>query len=309
MKRAILLGAIASLLWSTVFVFGRYLCNVLGIHPILVAFLRFSCAGTISVLYIVFKGEARSLSLLVEKPLNISLLAVTGISAMGGSVFLALSRSTSVDVSIIMNSNPIFIIPLAVLVGERLTLRNIIGVIAGLLGCALVINGSFTGFQLLIQREHFIGNLIALVAAICWAIYTVMGKELVRERGGLVVTSLNMVIGSIPLLLILIGLGELTLPSLKASLIILYLAIFPTAMGFVFWYKALETLDAGPLGPLQYIVPVGTAIIAFFFLDETIGLASMTGMIMVFAGIYLSTISVADKIPTHRKSQRSGGNI
>ncbi len=309
MKRAILLGAIASLLWSTVFVFGRYLCNVLGIHPILVAFLRFSCAGAISVLYIVFRGGARSLSLLVEKPVSISLLAFTGISAMGGSVFLALSHSTSVDVSIIMNSNPIFIIPLAVLVGERLKLRNIVGVIAGLLGCALVINGSFTGFRFLIQREHFIGNLIALVAAICWAIYTVMGKKLVRERGGLVVTTLNMVIGSIPLLLILIGLGKLAFPPLKAFLIILYLAIFPTAMGFVFWYKALETLDAGPLGPLQYIVPVGTAIIAFFFLGETIGLASMIGMILIFAGIYLSTISVAGKAPTHRRAQRSGRNV
>ena len=58
MKRAILLGTIASLLWSTVFVFGRYLCDVLGINPILIAFLRFSCAGVISILYIIFKGEA-----------------------------------------------------------------------------------------------------------------------------------------------------------------------------------------------------------------------------------------------------------
>ena len=67
MKKAILLGTIASLLWSTVFVFGRYLCNVLGIHPILVAFLRFACAGAISILYVVLKGEARSLSLLAKK--------------------------------------------------------------------------------------------------------------------------------------------------------------------------------------------------------------------------------------------------
>jgi drug/metabolite transporter (DMT)-like permease len=56
------------------------------------------------------------------------------------------------------------------------------------------------------------------------------------------------------------------------------------------------------LGPLQYIVPIGTAVIAFFVLDETIGLASMMGMILVFAGIYLSTISVAERVPTHRKS-------
>ncbi len=289
MKRAILLGTIASLLWSTVFVFGRYLCRDLGIHPVLVAFLRFFCAGIISLLYILFKGKAKSLSLIVEKPLTIGFLAITGISIMGGSVFLALSRSTSIDVSIIMNSNPIFITPLAILTGERLTFRKALGIITGLLGCALVINGRITGFQL-IQRENFIGNLIALVAALCWAVYTVAGKKLVRERGGLVVTSLNMIVGSVPLFFVLVGLGELTFPPIKAFLIILYLAVFPTALGFVFWYKALENLDASRLGPLQYIVPVGTALIAFFFLGESIRLASVIGMALVFLGIYLSTM-------------------
>ena len=213
-------------------------------------------------------------------------------------MFLALNHSTSVDVSIIMNSNSIFIIPLAVLIGERMTLRGIVGVFTGLLGCALVINGRFTGFQL-IQKEHFIGNLIALVAAICWAIYTVMGKRFVREHGGLVVTSLNMVVGSVPLLFILIASGELTFPPLKAFLIILYIAIFPTAVGFVFWYKALEILDAGRLGPLQYVVPIGTAIIAFFFLGESLRLASIVGMALIFLGIYFSTMlsSTSDSDP------------
>lgn len=288
MKKAIILGTIASLLWSTVFVFGRYLCDVLGIHPFLVAFLRFFGAGIVSILYIVIKGQSKSLSLIIEKPLNIIFLGITGISCMGGAVFLALDRSTAVDVSIIMNSNAIFIIPLAVLIGESLTTRKIIGVIVGLLGCVLVISG--TGYQIM-QREHFIGNMIAIVASISWAVYTVAGKSLVRERGGLVVTSLNMIVGSIPLFFLALGAGALTVPPLKALIYIIYLAIFPTAIGFVFWYQALESIDANRLGPLQYLVPIGTAIISIFFLDESIMLASIIGMALIFFGIYLSTIS------------------
>jgi drug/metabolite transporter (DMT)-like permease len=294
MKKALILGTIASLLWSTVFVFGRYLCDVLGIHPFLVAFLRFFCAGIFTIIYIIIKGQARSLSLLIEKPLNIIFLGFTGISCMGGAVFLALDRSTAVDVSIIMNSNAIFIIPLAVLIGEAFTTRKIIGVIIGLLGCVLVINGKITGFQIL-QREHFIGNLIAVVASISWAVYTVMGKNLVREYGGLVVTSLNMMVGSIPLFLLTLGSDALTIPPLKASIYIIYLAIFPTALGFVFWYQALESLDASRLGPLQYIVPIGTAIISLFFLDESIKLASIIGMALIFMGIYLSALSAENR--------------
>jgi len=59
----------------------------------------------------------------------------------------------------------------------------------------------------------------------------------------------------------------------------------------VLWYKALEDLDASRLGPLQYLVPIGTAIISLFLLDEGIKLATIAGMILVFLGIYLSTMS------------------
>lgn len=292
--KPVLLGAIASLLWSTVFAFGRYLCDVMGVHPMLIAFYRFFLAGAFSIFYIIFKGETRSLSLLRGKPLHIGFLALTGIAGMGSAVFMALDRSTAVDVSIIMNSNPIFITPLAILIGESFTLRKSAGVIIGLLGCVIVINGTITGFHL-IQREYFVGNIIALGASICWAVYTIAGKQLVRERGGLVVTSLNMLVGSIPLFFLVLAVGEFTFPPLKAFLLIIYLAIFPTAIGFVLWYKALEDLDASRLGPLQYLVPIGTAIISFFLLDEGIKWAAIIGMILVFLGIYLSTASAQEQ--------------
>ena len=287
--KAIIFGAIASILWSTVFVVGRYLCDVMGMHPTLVAFLRFSNAGIVAIIYILLKGEAKSLKVLIEQPLMISLLGLTGIFGMGSAVFLALKLSTAVDVSIIMNSNSIFIAPLAIMIGESITPTKIFGIIIGLFGCLLVINGSLTGFGL-VRGEHLTGNLVAVISALCWAIYTIMGKKIVRKHGGLVITSLNMIVGSIPLFILTAGLGQLRLPSLKEFLIIEYLAIFPTAIGFVFWYKALENINASQLGPLQYLVPVGTAIISVFTLDEKIKLASIVGMLLVFVGIYFSTI-------------------
>lgn len=286
--KALILGTIASILWSSVFIAGRYLCNVMGMHPFLVAFLRFSIAGLVSILYIILKGEVKTLKVMIERPWKIIFLGLTGIFGMGSSVFLALKYSTAVDVSIIMNSNAIFVTPLAFFIGERITLLKVLGIIIGMLGCALVINGDLTGLQLM-HGEHLAGNLIAIIAALCWAIYTVAGKSIVRERGGLVITSLNMIIGSIPLFFIVAGLGELSFPPLKGIIIIAYLAVFPTAIGFIFWYMALEKIDASQLAPLQYLVPVGTAIISIFTLEESIKLASIVGMLLVFFGIYLST--------------------
>lgn len=287
--KAIIFGATASILWSTVFVAGRYLCDVIGMHPTLVAFLRFFNAGIISIIYILITGKTENLRAITEQPIMISLLGFVGIFGMGSAVFLALKLSTAVDVSIIMNSNPIFIVPLAILIGESITLPKLIGVVIGLFGCLLVVNGSLTEFGI-VKSEHLIGNLVALVSALCWAVYTIMGKKIVRKYGGLTITTLNMLVGSVPLLILCASLGQLTVPSLKGFLIIEYLAIFPTAIGFIFWYKALEYIDANQLGPLQYLVPVGTAIISAFTLNEQIKLASIIGMLLIFFGIYLSTI-------------------
>lgn len=287
--KAVFFGAIASILWSTVFVAGRYLCDVIGMHSTLVAFLRFFNAGIISIIYILITGKTKNLKAIVEQPIMISLLGFIGIFGMGSAVFLALKLSTAVDVSIIMNSNPIFIVPLAILIGESITLPKFIGIIIGLFGCLLVINGSLTEFGI-IKSEYLIGNLVALISALCWAVYTIMGKRIVRKYGGLTITTLNMLIGSIPLFILCASLGQLTFPSIKGFLIIEYLAIFPTAIGFILWYKALEHIDANQLGPLQYLVPVGTAIISTFTLNEKIKLASIIGMLLIFFGIYLSTI-------------------
>lgn len=287
---SIIFGATASLLWSTVFVVGRYLCDTLGIHPILVAFLRFNLAGLMVILYLIVMKRSSPLDILTKSPLYIVFLSLTGISSMGSAVFGALSYSTAVDVSIIMNSNAIFITPIAGITGERLTIKNALGTLVGLIGCAIVINGGTTSIGLL-QREHLIGNLLALLAAVSWAVYTVAGKKIVREYGGLSVTGLNMLIGSLPLFIVTSATGELILPPLEAVLAILYLAIFPTAIGFVLWYKALEKIDAIRLGPLQYLVPIGTAIISTFTLREKITFASLIGMLLVFTGIYFSSIS------------------
>lgn len=287
---AVIFGTIASLLWSTVFVVGRYLCDTLSVHPMLIASLRFNLAGLLVILYIIFMRRVNQLKVLVRNPLYIIFLSLTGITSMGSAVFEALNHSTAVDVSIIMNSNAIFITPIAGLIGERLTIRNVSGTFIGLIGCAIVINGGVMSVGLL-KREHIIGNLLALVAAVSWAVYTVAGKKIVREYGGLPVTGLNMLIGSLPLFAITSATGNLSLPPLKAVLAILYLAVFPTAIGFVLWYKALERIDAIRLGPLQYLVPIGTAIISAFTIKEKITFASLVGMLLVFTGIYFSSIS------------------
>ncbi len=293
--KAIFFGATASILWSTVFVAGRYLCDVINIHPTLVAFLRFFNAGIFSIIYILVTGKTKNLKAIIEQPITISLLGFIGIFGMGSAVFLALKLSTAVDVSIIMNSNPIFIVPLAILIGESITPLKFIGVIIGLFGCLLVINGSLTEFGI-VKSEYLIGNLVAVVSALCWAVYTIVGKKIVRKYGGLTITTLNMLVGSIPLFILCIGLGQLTFPPLKGFLIIEYLAIFPTAIGFILWYKALEYIDANQLGPLQYLVPVGTAIISTFTLNEKIKIVSIVGMMLIFLGIYLSTIRRNGKI-------------
>ncbi len=198
----------------------------------------------------------------------IGLLATTGIVIPNVVGLYAFFYGASIPVSIIMDSSPVFIIAIAVLVRERITFWRTVGVVIGFLGCALVLNGKITNFQL---TRNISANLIALVVSISWAVYTVIAKQLVRERGALAVASLTMIVGSAPIILFAVIFGEIpNSPSLSMFLYLAYLAIFPTAIGFVLWYKALETLDAGRLGALLYLVTSHTAIMRRSLLNEVL---------------------------------------
>lgn len=287
-QRALILGSLACLSWSTVFVLGRLAISRHATDPVVLGLYRFAIAGVLLAALVAALGRGRELAAFAREPVRFILLGLAGGFAMGFFNFLALKYTHSITVQIIMNSNPVLIVPLSLLVGERAGLGKVCGVALGVAGCALVLGGVADG-QAHENPQHLVGGALAALSGLAWAAYTVFGRGAVQRHGGLVTTTLSMLVGGAAFLVACLLLGKgLALPW-QGALAGLFLAVVPTVFGFTAWYIALEDLPANVLGPIQFIVPIGGVALAIVLLGEELTPLMLLGGALALGGVYLST--------------------
>lgn len=292
--RGVLLGLLASACWGTTFVAARYVTYVRDIDPIYTAALRFGIGALVACAYLAATGRLRGLMKAASDLGGMAMLGAIGIFGMGVLVFVSARYTTSINSSLIMNSNAIFIAVLALMAGERVPAVRFVGLVLGLAGCAAIVMGEAPP-QPLPAPNNVLGCLAAVGGAACWAAYTVLGKPYVRRHGGLVVATGALIFGA--LMLTVLAVARQPLPSLEwpEAAAAAFMGIVPTALAMLVWYRALELVDASVLGPTQYLAPVGSSMLGWWLLGESIGWSFLGGAVGVLIGVYLATKPVADE--------------
>ena len=287
-RRALTLGILAVLAWSTVFVFGKLAISHHATDPVVLGLYRFAGSGAILVAFMVLRGKGRALAAFGREPFGFLLLGLTGGFGMGFLLFLSLEHTTSITAQIIMNSNPVLIVPLSLLIGERVGVAKLLGVAVGVMGCVLVLGGA-PAEAVTLSQSHVTGGVLAALSALCWAVYTVFGRGIVRRHGGLTATTISMVLGGIFFFVACLVLGKNMVLSWQGALVGLYLAVVPTALAFTAWFVALEKLPANVLGPLQFLGPVTGVALAIVLLGEELTPIMAGGAGLALVGVYLAT--------------------
>ncbi len=293
--RGLILGTIASVLWASVFVAARYLTHVRGVDPYYTAALRFGSGAIVAVAYLLATGKGPKLMRATRALGWMSLLGFIGIFSMGILVFISASLTSSINSALILNANAIFIAVFSVLIGERVPGIRFLGLIVGLAGCGLIVLGSAPE-QTFAVADNLLGSLAALGGALCWALYTVLGKRSVRQYGGPEIAAGTLVFGGLMLVIVVLvrqpALG-LEWPEAAASL---YLGVFPTAIAMLMWYRALELVDANVLGPTQYVAPIGATLLGWGLLGEAPGVTFIGAGIAIIVGVYLATRPAPEEV-------------
>lgn len=282
-------GVLAALLWGSTYVVMRLLYRSSDIDPLWLTFARFVIAGAVLAAVIWARGEQKQLAALARDPLPFFWLGLTGVAAMGMLGAVGSALTTAVNVSLLMNANPIFVAALAPIIGERLTGTRVGGALVGLAGVIVVVLGNSGGGPSFAGARDVWGSLAAVGAAISWALYTLLGKGIVRRYGGLLTTTGAILWGTL-LLTVVVGLAPLpTRFPPYAVLLMLYLGLLPSALAFALWYRALALVDAGLLAPTQYLAPPATVLLAWFLLGERVDVAFVVGLVLIFSGIGLAS--------------------
>jgi drug/metabolite transporter (DMT)-like permease len=114
-------------------------------------------------------------------------------------------------------------------------------------------------------------------------------KPALRHAGALQVTTFGCLTGTLACLPFAGTLAtEAAHAPLSATLNMLYLGVFPTALAFTTWAFALARTTAGRMGATTYVVPTLVVLMSWVILDEVPALLALAGGAVCLAGVAVS---------------------
>ncbi|UCD63252.1 MAG: DMT family transporter [Candidatus Zixiibacteriota bacterium] len=172
---------------------------------------------------------------------------------------------------------------------ERPGLRRTAGIIVALLGVVIVMA---TG-ALEISSEYLWGDLIVLIAVLAWAYYTILGTQLVRKYGAIRVTAYALISGSIMYfpfgLYRAVNLDYASVPA-AAWWSVAYVALGVSIAAYVLWYWVLKFMEASRIAVFHNMQPFLAAGVAYFWLNEPLGLSFIIGGTVAIAGVLIAEL-------------------
>ncbi len=278
--------------WGGTFISGRMLAG--HVSPPSAAFLRFVTAATI--LMIILYRKNRCLPSVPRRFfLPIFCLSLTGVFSYNVLFFWGLQSVDASRASVIAANNPIFIALFASLIfRERLGLIKSLGVPVSVLGAVIAISkGNLAG---LFGGALGWGDLMIFGCVLSWVAFSLIGKAVIAHIPPLTVITYASAVGALLLLFPAMmndvfgklgGYGFIDWGN------IVFLGVFGTALGFVWYYQGIEHIGATRAGLFINLVPISALIMAFFFLGEPITVSLLIGTALVLTGVYLTNYGFA----------------
>ena len=278
------LSILCVIAWGTSFLVSKNL--MVKITPVQLMLLRFVIAWlAVWVIYPKWHFHWR-------EEIQFVLLSLIGNTLYFLAENTALRLTLASNVSILVSAAPIASALMLPLFERdlRLTRQQIAGIVIAFIGVLFVVfNGVF------VLKLNPLGDLLALAAAFCWALYGYLAKRIIGKYDTFLITRKLMFYGiviTLPLLLFEggnpAGIGQLQSGDLFG---LLYLGLICSALCYLMWNKAIEKIGAMKANLYVYAIPLVTMIASAVFLGEAITWGGAVGIALVIGGMLLSNLN------------------
>jgi len=199
---------------------------------------------------------------------------------------LGVINSKASTSAVIFCINPMFtMIFVHFMTDEKLNRVKITALAFGLLGILFMINP----FDME-EGNTLIGVTYTILAAITFGLYSAMGRTSIKRLHGITQTSISFLLGSAVMVPILLVMNKPILTGVSSDniLMVLYIGIMITGLGYLFYFLAMGVSDAATASIVFFVKPALAPVIAVVALHEVIGVNGYIGILLIFIGSYIN---------------------
>lgn len=265
-------------LWASAFVFTKIALNYYS--PETIGVSRY----LIAAIFFIVLGCVKKIGFPERKDIpKFFLSGVLGFTIYMIAFNRASSSLTSATGSIIIATAPIITAILAfILFKERIKFLGWVAIVVDFVGI-IVLTGGYSTFS------SNSGILWMITAAVCISGYNLFQRDFVKKYSAIQSTAYSIFAGTLCLLVYLPKASrEIASVSVSHLLILFFLGVFPSALAYLWWAKALMMADkTSDVTNFMFITPFLAALMGFCIMGEIPTIMTGIGGLMIIAGLML----------------------
>ena len=272
------------LIWGTTFISTKVL--LVAFQPVEILFIRF----VLGLIALILVCPHRLRGTTPQQELTFAAAGLCGVCLYYLLENIALTYTLASNVGVILSVAPFFTALLSHMVfrgEEKLRPRFFAGFVLAMAGIALI---SFNGSALALNP---LGDLLALLAALVWACYSILTRKISAYGYSTLITTRRVFCYGIAFMIpamflfdVQWQLSALAQPVYLLNLI--FLGLGASALCFVTWNTAVKLLGPVRTSVYIYMTPVITVVTSALILHEPVTPLAAGGMALTLAGLVLS---------------------
>jgi len=278
------------LFWGGAFVAAEHV--ITEIPPLIAAAFRFLMAGLLLLIILLLSRQFKWVQFR-KRWWTILLMALTGIFGYNLFFFYGLQSTTAINGSLIIATTPAIMTLGAVIIFKEQWNKYIgLGIVLSFIGVIVVLTDG--KLATLFQLEFNKGDLLFLLALVCWVSHGLLGRRVMQEVSALVTTTISTLVGAILLMAVTlpkVSEWQLLMTMSKQSwLEMLFMIICSSVLAFLLWNYGVQKIGAAQASIYLNLVPINTALLAVFVYGSPLLISQIVGMLIVIVGVYFVTI-------------------
>ncbi|MHB1654680.1 MAG: DMT family transporter [Desulfitobacteriaceae bacterium] len=274
--------SLAATIWGGMYVVSKVVLTV--ISPLELVWIRY----LVALITLIAVGVVTRQSWHIQRrdfPLILA-IGVIGYAISIWTQFVGTKLSSAQMGAMITSATPAFMVIFArLLLKEKITFTKGLSTSLATIGVLFIVGVGNIG------KANQLGGIVLGIAALTWALMSVLIKRIPSGYSQLVITTYAIFIATVIITPFSVSqidqaqIRALSQPAIWSG--VLYLGIVSTAGAFFLWNKGLQMVDAASGGLYFFFQPLAGTLLGWFFLGEHVGITFWIGAILILSGVLL----------------------